>query len=546
MQMAQLERSWADPLRAVHRSRRDLLRIAGLTGAGAFLAACGAGPGDLPEPGAGTAPTGPAVRGGSLTWALVADPATLTPFGVGNTSSVEVKNLVYESLVSWDRDLKVVPALAESWTTPSPTVYEFTLRKGVFFHSGKELDSGDVKYSFELQKAPPAPGNVTAFYPKIASIETPDKYTVRFTMAQPDGTLLGYCAWLAYSFVVPAGLYDRVDTRSNADGTGPFKLGTYVPNDRVELVRHDKYWNAELPYPDKLTLKVLPDVQARLANLVSGTVDGTTLSSDVALALGSNPDVTLLKGPTAAFRELHFTLKGGKPWDDVRVRQAINLVVDRQKLIDNVYGGDASYTSKIPPSYGDWPVPQDQLKSTYQRVDVEKAKALMAEAGHAAGFAVTMQAISSPDDYVQIAQILAEQLKQINIAVTVQPLEIGTFAKNDSAGAFEWSLTGRGMRGDPSGYFTDFDPQGSTYKAWFAGGYANAELSGLIYSAIAETDQAKRATMYTRMQEIVLTEWPTLPLVAPSKFQAVRKRLQNMYVSVDDTERGLAQAWVTG
>lgn len=545
--MRQVDGSRQGPLQSAQWSRRRLFRFGGLTGAGLLLTACGAGPGDLPAPEAATAPTGPPVRGGAMTWALTADPATLTPFGVSNTSSVEVKNLVYESLVSWDRDLKVVPALAESWTTPDPTTYEFTLRKGVVFHSGKELDSQDVKYSFELQKTPPAPGNMNAFYPKIASIETPDKYTVRFTMSQPDGSLLGYCAWLAYSFVVPDGLYDRVDTRSNADGTGPFAVRAYVPNDRVELTRHGRYWNRDLPYPDTLTLKVLPDVQARLANLVSGTVDGTTLSSDVALAVASNPDVTLLKGPSAAFRELHFTIKGdGKPWNDVRVRQAINLAIDRQKLIDNVYAGDAAYTSKIPPSYGDWPVPEQELKANYQRVDVAAAKQLMAEAGHADGFSVTMQAISSPDDYVQIAQILAEQLKQININVTVQPLEIGTFAKNDSVGDFEWSLTGRGMRGDPSGYFTDFDPQGSTYKAWFQGGYSNEPLTQLIYAGIAETDQAKRAELYRQMQEIVLTEWPTLPLVAPDKFQAVRTRLQNMYVSVDDTERGLAQAWVTG
>ena len=482
-----------------------------------------------------------------MTWALVADPATLTPFGIGNTSSAEVKNLVYESLVGWDRDLNLVPALAESWTMPDPMTYEFALRKGVLFHSGKELDSQDVKYSFELQKNPPAPGSVTAFYPKIASIETPDQYTVRFRMSQPDGTLLGYCAWLTYSFVVPAGLYDRMDTRSNADGTGPFVVQAYVPNDRVELARHERYWNRDLPHPDTLTLKVLPDVQARLANLVSGTIDGTTLSSDIALAVASNQDVTLIKGPSAAFRELHFRIKGdGAPWNDVRVRQAINFAIDRQKLIDNVYAGEAAYTSKIPPSYGHWPIPEEELRSNFQRFDVEAARRLMAEAGHADGFAVTMQAISSPDDYVQIAQILAEQLKQININVTVQPLEIGTFAKNDSAGDFEWSLTGRGMRGDPSGYFTDFDPQGSTYKAWFEGGYSNEQLTQLIYSGIAEADEAKRAQLYRKLQEIVLTEWPTMPLVAPVKFQAVRSRLQNMYVSVDDTQRGLAQAWVTG
>src|SRR5262249_16716209 len=159
-----------------------------------------------------------------------------------------------------------------------------------------------------------------------------------------------------------------------------------------------------------------------------------------------------LKTVTAAFREIQMTIKGvGKPWENVKVRQAMNAAIDRQAIIDNVYGGDASFTSKIPTSYGDWPIPEAELRSKWQKYDLDAAKRLMSEAG-VSGFDVTLQAIANPNDYVQISEIVKAQLAKIGINVTVQPLEIGTFAQNNSTGAFEWASTGRGMRGDPSGY----------------------------------------------------------------------------------------------
>jgi peptide/nickel transport system substrate-binding protein len=484
-------------------------------------------------------------QGGMLVWAMTSDPVTLAPFGITNTSAYEPGNLCYESLVRWDRNLAVQPALATSWETPDKQTYIFHLRQGVKFHSGKEFDSQDVVYSLNSQKTPPPPGTVNTFYPKIGSVEALDKYTVKLNMSQPDGSVIGYLAWNIYSHIAPDGLYDRTDPRSSADGTGPYKITEFVPNDHVTLVRNPNYWQSGMPYLDGITFKVMTDQQARVAALRSGAIDGTTISADIIPTLSSDSNLTVLKTLTAGFREMQMTIKGqGKPWEDARVRQAISAAIDRQVIIDNVYAGDAVFTSKIPASYGDWPIPEAELRSKWEKFDLDMAKQLMSQAG-VSGFDVTLQAIANPNDYVQIAEIIKSQLAKININVTVQPLEIGTFAQNNSAGTFEWAQTGRGMRGDPSGYFADFDPTGSTYKAWFAGGWTNDEMTKLVNDALGNPDQTARHAQYRRMQEIALTEWPTMPIVDPTIYQVVRSRVQNMYVSIDGTEKGLAETWVT-
>jgi peptide/nickel transport system substrate-binding protein len=484
-------------------------------------------------------------QGGTLVWAMTSDPVTLAPFGVTNTSAYEPGNLCYESLVRWDRDLAVQPALAESWETPDKQTYIFHLRQGVKFHSGKDFDSQDVVYSLNSQKTPPPPGTVNTFYPKIGSVEALDKYTVKLNMSQPDGSVIGYLAWNIYSHIAPDGLYERTDPRSTADGTGPYKITEFVPNDHVTLVRNTNYWQSGQPYLDGITFKVMTDQQARVAALRSGAIDGTTISADIIPTLSSDPNMIVLKTLTAGFREMQMTIKGqGKPWEDARVRQAISAAIDRQVIIDNVYAGDAVFTSKIPASYGDWPIPEAELRSKWEKFDLDMAKQLMSQAG-VSGFDVTLQAIANPNDYVQIAEIIKSHLAKININVTVQPLEIGTFGQNNSTGAFEWAQTGRGMRGDPSGYFADFDPTGSTYKAWFAGGWTNDEMTQLLNDALGNTDQAARHGQYRRMQEIALTEWPTMPIVDPTIYQVVRSRVQNMYVAIDGTEKGLAETWVT-
>jgi peptide/nickel transport system substrate-binding protein len=288
-------------------------------------------------------------------------------------------------------------------------------------------------------------------------------------------------------------------------------------------------------------LKVLPDEQSRVAAIRAGEIDGGTYSPDVVATLKDDDQLEVISGLFAAPRVIQFNTVKDVPWRDKRVRQAINKVVDRQQIIDNVYAGEAELTSSIAPGYGDWPLTADELKALYAQ-DLDAAKALMQDAGLADGFSVTLQAISDPVQYTQIAEIVRERVKELKINVKVEPLEIGTFAKNIGDGTFEWASTGRGMRGDPSGFVIDFRSGTANNVKWFGDGWKNDELDAAYDEALATSDPAKRHELYKRIQEIIAEEAINLYTVQPRKFQAVRKRVTGMYVAYTDFNPGLRQA----
>jgi len=454
------------------------------------------------------------------------------------------REFIYDSLLEWDRNLNVLPALAESWSAPDDRTWVFNLRKGVKFHNGKELDSEDVKYSFDLQANPPAPGSIKTYYPKIASIELPDKYTVKLNMSGTAPTVAGYLAWSRYSPIVPKGMYEMLNSSTQGIGTGPFKLVEYVQNDHVTFVRNPDFWKPGLPYLDDLTLKVMPDEQSRIAALRSGVIDGCTVTGDGSRVLRNDSSVTILTGLFAAHRETQLTTTGAaKPWHIKEVRQAISYALNRQDIIDKVYGGDAAFSAEIPPGYGDWPIPEAELKGKYFVTDLAMAKQLMSAAGYSGGFSVELQSIAG-QDHTQIAEVIQEQLSAINIDVKVVPLEIGTFAKNNGDGTFEWHQTGRGMRGDVSNYIQEFHPSNSTFKNWFGDGWKNAELIALIEQGLNTVDATARKPLYRRMQEILIDEAPHLTIAQPYKYQVIRNRVQDMYVAFTDFNGGLREAWV--
>ena len=439
------------------------------------------------------------------------------------------------------------PALAESWETPDDTTWIFHLRQDATFHNGDPLTAEDVKYSIELQKEPPAPGVPHSFYPAIENVEVIDEHTVQFNMTGPDPTVEGYLAWARYSAIIPKDAYERWNLLTEGIGTGPFKLIEYVPNDRVEYERNPDFWNPDLPYLDKLTLKVLPDESAAVAALRSGAIHGMTVSADTALTLQNDPSITILRGLFAAPRVLQFTILGDdKPWNDVRVRQAISKAIDRQMIIDNVFGGEDVLSGPIPPGYGDWFIPAEELAENWFMPDVEMAKQLMADAGYADGFTITLHTIAN-HDATQTAEVVQEQLKAINITVELVAEEIGTFAQRVGEGTFEWCSTGRGMRPDPTKFINDFGaPDQGVAAFWFnnGDGWRNEELSDLYQQALINLDSASRHEQIRRIQEIILEEAPHVYICQPMKFHAVRSEVKDMYVAFNDFHTGLRTTWL--
>jgi peptide/nickel transport system substrate-binding protein len=455
---------------------------------------------------------------------------------------------MYESLLMWDRNLNILPALATSYSSPNDHTFVFKLRKGVKFHSGKELDAEDVKYSLEKQGNPPPPALNSGFYPPIASVDAVDKYTVRLNMQGPSPQALGYLAWGRHSGIVPNGYFASTDVRTHTDGTGPFMLQEYVPNDHITLVKNPHYWRPGIPKVETLILKVLKDEGARLASLRSGAIDGAVFGADSARVAAADHNLVVQKGVIAQPNELEIVIKDPKaPWHDVRVRQAINFAIDRQDILNKVFAGQGVFSGKIAPGFGNWPIPASQLKSKYERYDVNKAKALLAEAGYSKGFELTMNSISAPAFYTQVAEVIQGQLKQVGIKVSVVPMEIGTFVVHDGAGTFQLESTGRGMRGDVSQFFADFIPGSGNYKAWFGNGWktgmpSGAKLESLIAQGGSTLDPAKRHSIYRQAEAIVLTEWPEMPLVNPYEFQIVSNKLHGMYVSYTTSFLGLEEA----
>jgi peptide/nickel transport system substrate-binding protein len=521
-------------------SRRQLLELAsalGVTASGAML---------VPRLARSTAAQGTPVAEpvGSVTWAISSDPVSLVPYGSSSTSNMWGKEFIYDSLLEWDRDLNIQPALAESYeAAPDATSYLFHLRQGVTFHDGRPFTAADVKYSLDLTLDPLPPVVASPYLANVKEVVVVDDATVRIDMSKPDPTLPGILAWQRMSPIFPQGIADEINLLSEGIGTGPFKLIEYISNDRLEYEAFADYWKPGVPCIQHLTLPIVPEEQTLVALLRSGEIDGGTFSADVVASLEGDENFEVLSGLTSAPRTIYINMAKEVPWRDIRVRQAVSMTIDRQVIIDNVYAGNSELTGPIPPGYGDWPLSQDELAEHY-KVDVEGAKALMAEAGLEDGFSVSLIAISAPREYTQIAEIMAEQLKQINIDVSVEPQEIGTFVESINS-EFEWASTAGGMRCDPSGYFSVFrSADEGTFAITYGDGWKSDELDQLYDQALATTDEAERHDLYRQLQELVLKENPYLYTVQPYKFQVVNKRLSGMYVAYTDFNTGLRQACV--
>jgi len=526
-------------------NRKELLKKAGQVGAGAVAAGALAGGAEAATKRKRATPIR---RGGRLVWGLEADPAHVAPFGGILTANHWAKEFAYDSLVEWDRNLNVKPALAEKFEIISKTAIRWTLKRGVRFHNGKEVTAADVKYSVERMLNPPLPGSIStvAQVPAIDRVDVVSKYVFILRLKAPDARVIGFFAWGRYAPIVPAGLYDQINVSRNAIGTGPYRMVGYTPNDRIEYVKNARFWKQGFPYMDSMQLKILSDEQARVAALRAGAIDGATLSVEVARSLANNNNLRVLRGPNAAFRELQMTIKKGenKPWHDVRVRLAVNHAINRADIIRRVYSGDAEYSGHVPPGYGPWPLSDQDLRQRYLKFDLPRARRLMADAGFANGFSVTMTTFAL-QDYPLVSAVVQSQLKAINIDVEIVAQEAGTFATANGLGTFDWDITGRGMRGDIDGFLAEFHPAAPVFNIWYPE-YRNPKAWRGIGNGRIQLDPAKRLPIYKAAQRELLLNPVQIPLVAIKKYQVVRRRVQGMYVAFSDFNTGLRNVWLSG
>lgn len=509
------------------------LGVGMLLAAGCGGAKQGGGPGA--QQGAGQAGQ-PAGKGPQIL--LIAndqEPVGLDPAKNPAASSLRIMEKLYNGLTRLNENMEVVPDLAEKWEVPDPTTYVFTLRQGVKFHNGRELTSADVKYTFERILDPQTASIAKSYFEQVASIETPDPRTVRFKLKEPFAPFLTNTASTWASIVPRETVEKNGDLNKVADGTGPFKLAEWLPDNHVKLVRNPDYFVKGEPKVDGITFLTMKDEAARLAAIRTGKVHLTTVSADSARLLAGEPDVRVID-----YQSLQYSYLGmnaaRKPFDDPRVRKAISLAVNRQEIIDTVWKGKAVLTGPTPPALKDWAIPVDGLPG--YKPDVAAARKLLADAGLAQGFKTTLKTASTYPDMVETAQVVQAQLKAIGVQAEIVQLEWGQYV--DAWKKKDMDLmVGRNTAGtDPDRSLAFFFHSKGSANVW---NFADAEFDKLVEDGRRAKGQNERKQLYSQAQARLIELAPNLFLASPRNFVALRKNVEGFVPMPNGQELNLAR-----
>lgn len=523
----------AADLRHGRISRREFLGRAAALGLGlpavmSLIASCvapGAAPAAAPAESAKEPSTGPKA-GGTSVWAAESDPVALNPITNSNFASTQGFEHCYESLTAYNSKLEIIPSLAESWEQPDDLTYIFHLRKGVKWHDGTDFTAEDVKYTFDIVLDPEGPAIWRNNFDQVDKVEIMDSHTIRFTTKAPFPPLLGAFAILRSSAIIKKGAMESMNLESQLIGTGPYKLIQYVPQDVIELEKFADYWGAPLPYIDKVTFKILVDEDTRVAALRAGQVDYAFLTALGEQRLRDDPNITLLKGPRTFLFVFIFNMQR-EPWSDVRVRQAISLATDRDELIEKALSGAGGISGPIPTGFGDWSISPEELREKWYTQDIEKAKALLKEAGVAEGqkLDLLITDFGGSSFYTGAGVVFKEQLAKIGIDVQIRQVEQGVFiqeASPDGKFNYDMNINAYSPRHDPDGFlWARFYSQNP-----YAVGYKNDRMDEILPQARSTVDIAKRHELYREAQEILLNEAPMIWVSVDNIVEGIQPHLK--------------------
>jgi peptide/nickel transport system substrate-binding protein len=360
------------------------------------------------------------VSGGSAKDSLDAHTAYLT------VPQIAMQWQLYDALLGFDPDHKMIYLLAESYEpSADATTHVVRLKPDLVFHDGKTVTADDVVASY-LRILDPATGAAGVDLLSDLSpsgIKKLDDLTVEFTLDRPNAIFWESLAFFCNA-IVPEGYDPKVDT--GLIGTGPWVIDSYYPGDKAHFTANPDYWG-EGPWADELTMTQFADATARLNALLDGSVDHVELvEATQTEVIKGNADLTLLEAKSGGWKP--FTMRiDKKPFDDVRVRQAMRLIADRQQMIDQALAGYAWIANDMYAPY-DPGYPSDLPQRTQ---DLELAKSLLKEAGYE-GLTVeltTSTAVGS--GMVEAAQVFAEQAKGAGVTVNVNNVDAGIFYGDD-------------------------------------------------------------------------------------------------------------------
>ncbi len=472
-----------------------------------------------------------------LVIAMAADASSLDPAGSNDVPSHKVENLIYDTLVSRDLEGDLIPGLAETWDAIDEVTHEFKLRKDVKFHDGEDFNADVVKKNIERLLDSEVASSVYNKFDMIENVEVVDEYTVRIETSYPFTPIYGHLAHPGGSMVSPVLIdedYKAMEGGAKAGtvisekpiGTGLFKFESWNPGEEIKLVRNDDYWN-EKAIVDTVTFKIIPESGTRNADLERGFVhiaDPVQPNEVEEINGGSFGEVKQTSSNGMAF--IGFNTEKA-PFDDVRVREAVSMMINKDEIIEGVYEGFgiAAYNPLAPKIFGF----SDDVKGP--QYDVEGAKKLLEEAGYADGFEAE---IWTNDDQQRIdaAIILQNALKEVNIDLKIEQMEFGSYLEKLRSGDHDMYILGwnPSLPDADNGLYQLFhsSDKGNTPNVMF---YGDDEVDRLLDEARREADQDKRYDLYVEAQKKIVEDAPMIYLIYQENLTGVSNKITGLEIS---------------
>ena len=480
----------------------------------------------------------PAHAAGSAVLALDANIIGLDPADLNDNLSMTASRTMLQGLYGFDRDMKMIPVLAESTEASADAMtYVVHLRHGIVFHDGAPFNALAVKTSFDRAMNPDNHLKRAALYAPIDKTEVVDEFTVKISLKYAFGAFINNLAHQAFAISSPKAIAEfGKDLSRHPSGTGPYKLGAWSSADTLTVVRNEHYWKPGLPKVDSITIRSIPENGARLAMLQAGEANYIyPMPPELVKVVEKDPKIDIVSARSiyAGFVALN-TLR--KPFNDVRVRQALNYAVDKAAYLKVVVGG-----------YGvplDAPLPANLSGYVSQGApypyDPAKAKALLAEAGYPNGFEAPLWGGNSTTSQ-RAMQFLQQQFAAVGVKVSVEPLESGVAAAkvwnvktpedattlmyltgwSASTGDADWGLR-------PLFYGKAFPP--NLFNVAY---YSSKVTDEAIEAGLTTADPVKRQAAYTTAQAQIWKDVPWVFLISANNLSAKARNFDGMFVLPD-------------
>ncbi|MCL2593180.1 MAG: ABC transporter substrate-binding protein [Defluviitaleaceae bacterium] len=433
-------------------------------------------------------------------------PAGLDPVAQNLQPASQVMVQIYETLVRQvGRDMVMSPGLATSWEFENPQTLHMELRQGVEFHNGETMTAHDVKFS--LDRAINSP-NVGFLFEMISEVVVNGDHSVTLLLEFPFAPILSHLAHPGASIISQSAFNSHAnpdDYALSPVGTGPFMFVDHIASDRIELTVFENYWGAS-PNVDNITFRQIPEATSRLIEIQTGNAHIAYGISATDIASARTDDrVNLIQDPNLSLTYLGFNTQM-PPFDDVRVRQAIAHALDLESIVEAVWLGIGS------PALGPIAdtVPGANRNLVPYEFNPQRALELLAEAGHPNGFSATLWTNTGNAQRADIVEIVQNQLRAVNIDVTVELIEFTTFTERmDTADEHQMYVLAWGtVTGDPDyGLYSLFHTSGfgppGNRMFW-----SNPDVDRLLDEGRTETDWNRRVQIYAEAQEIIHANVP--------------------------------------